>query len=236
MNTILLITALLAVPQKHECVVFLGTECPMAKLYGARLSELADRYPQIHFQGVCANENDSAEKVSKFQSQLRFGFRKDSEAAGRLGATRSPEAFLLVNDKVVYQGRIDDQYSPGTNRAAPTRCDLEEAVKEVLAGKPVSVPSTKALGCCLPTRKLKDTTVTCTAVYDNTSDNPNNPDPNVTVRNGDKSKDEMMQANLDVTRTFENRHSSSSRTTSARLLLSVLVCSVLGIAVSRSKC
>jgi hypothetical protein len=170
MNAILLITLLAApdfeieyesyVPPKYECFVFLGTDCPMAKLYANRLSELADRYPQIHFQGICANDSDSDEKVVEFQSRLRFGYRKNPEAVSRLGATRSPEAFLLVNDKVVYHGRIDDQYSPGTNRSAPTRCDLEEAIRETLAGKPVSVPGTKALGCCLPTRKLKDTTVT----------------------------------------------------------------------------
>jgi naphthalene 1,2-dioxygenase system ferredoxin subunit len=128
--------------------------------------------------------------------------------------------------------RLSDGFLEGRE----IECPLHQGSFDIRTGKPVSVPSTKALGCCLPTRKLKDTTVTCTAVYDNTSDNPNNPDPNVTVRNGDQSKDEMMQANLDVTRTFENRHSSSSRATSARLLLSVLVCSVLGIAVSRSKC
>jgi hypothetical protein len=165
MNTILLITALLAAPDfeiepRYECFVFLGTDCPMAKLYANRISEFADRFPQIHFQGVCANENDSDEKIAEFQQQLRFDFGRNREAASRLGATRSPEAVLLVNGTVVYQGRIDDQYSPGTNRATPNRCDLEEAIRETIAGKPVSVPVTQATGCHLPVTKLRDSTVT----------------------------------------------------------------------------
>jgi hypothetical protein len=66
-----------------------------------------------------------------------------------LSATRSPEAFVLVGGHIVYQGRIDDQYLPGTNRGAPTRRDLEEAIKEVLAGRPVSISRTRAVGCVL---------------------------------------------------------------------------------------
>src|SRR5688572_5383296 len=88
-----------------EVVVFLGTDCPLAKLYAGRLRELADRYPQVQFQGVSAREDEAEEKVREFGRGLGFGFRKDEDAIRRLGATRSPEAFLLVNGSVVYRGR-----------------------------------------------------------------------------------------------------------------------------------
>lgn len=136
-------------PPKYEVVVFLSTECPLAKLYANRLSELADRYPQFHFQGISANEQDSAAEIAQFQKSLRFGFKSNPATITRLGATRSPEVFVLVNDRVVYQGRIDDQYAPGANRAEPTRRDLEEAIREVLAGQPVSVAKTPAAGCLI---------------------------------------------------------------------------------------
>src|SRR5436190_2321304 len=135
------------VPPRYEVFVFLGTECPMAKLYANRLSELADRYPQIHFQGVSANESDTAAEIATFQNGLRFGFRRNPQLAARLKPTRSPEAFFFVDDKLVYHGRIDDQYTPGTNRSQPSRNDLEEAIKETLASQSVSVPETKATGC-----------------------------------------------------------------------------------------
>lgn len=134
-------------PPKYEAFVFLSTKCPLAKLYANRLGELADRYPQIHFQGVSTNEHDSAAEIAAFQKSLRFGFRSNPELMERFAATRSPEVFVLVNEQVVYHGRIDDQYTPGTNRGQPTRRDLEEAIQEALAGKPVSVPETTATGC-----------------------------------------------------------------------------------------
>jgi mono/diheme cytochrome c family protein len=135
---------------RYEVVVFLGTECPMAKLYAGRLNELAERYPQITFRAVNCSQQDSHADVFEFGKRLRFPFEKDDgRLARRLGATRSPEAFLLFEHRVVYRGRIDDQYSPGTNRAEPTRRDLEEAIKDVLAGRAVAVPETKPTGCRL---------------------------------------------------------------------------------------
>jgi Copper type II ascorbate-dependent monooxygenase, C-terminal domain len=42
------------------------------------------------------------------------------------------------------------------------------------------------------------TILTCTAVYDNSADNPDNPDPSATVRGGLQSNDEMMSGHIDV--------------------------------------
>lgn len=154
MNAILL-TLLLSAPN-CECFVFLKPECPMAKLYAPRLNELATRYPQVKFRGVCANSDESNE----FQNRLVFDCGTDRELVQRLGARRSPEAFLVRDGSVVYHGRIDDQYTPGTNRSQPTRNDLEEAIKEVLAGNPVSVSMTQATGCHLLAPKVKSNVVT----------------------------------------------------------------------------
>ncbi|HUE70201.1 MAG TPA: thiol-disulfide isomerase [Pirellulaceae bacterium] len=145
-----LVTLLLAAAPNPEVIVFLGTECPMARLYVLRLNDLANRYPEIRFRALNASDQDSAAEVAEFGKRLRFPYEKDDGSqARRLSATRSPEAFLLVGGRIVYRGRIDDQYTPGTNRGSPTRHDLEEAIKEVLAGRPVSIISTQATGCRL---------------------------------------------------------------------------------------
>ena len=133
----------------HEVVVFLGTECPMARLYANRLNEMSERYPSVKFRAVNASEQDSEAEVAEFGKLLRFPVSKDDALAHKLGATRSPEAFLLQHGRVVYSGRIDDQYTPGSNMSKPTRHDLEEALKESLEGKRVSVPHTEATGCRL---------------------------------------------------------------------------------------
>lgn len=71
------------------------------------------------------------------------------QLAGQLGAKATPEAFVVSPDgKVLYRGRIDDQYAGyGKRRAEPTTHDLRDALDAVLAGKPVAVPETKVIGC-----------------------------------------------------------------------------------------
>ncbi|MBV9122131.1 MAG: peroxiredoxin, partial [Planctomycetes bacterium] len=50
---------------------------------------------------------------------------------------------------VRYQGRIDDQYGVNGRRPQPERSDLRCALEDLLAGKPVTVPVTRATGCAL---------------------------------------------------------------------------------------
>ncbi|MBX7104516.1 MAG: redoxin domain-containing protein [Gemmataceae bacterium] len=49
------------------------------------------------------------------------------------------------------------------------------------------------------------TTIHITAVYDNSTGNPSNPDPDVTVRTGKQSWDEMFNAYVEVVRTHDDR-------------------------------
>jgi len=48
-----------------------------------------------------------------------------------------------------YHGRIDDQYGNGFRRDQPSRRDLEQALDELLAGKPISTPRTEVSGCLI---------------------------------------------------------------------------------------
>lgn len=137
-------------------VVFLGTECPLAKLYGQRLTELAQQYePQgVQFVGILSNRQDSLEEMAHYARlhEIEFPLLKDpgNQVADQLGATRTPEAFVLDPQRVVrYQGRIDDQYGIGFSRAAYSRSHLTAALDELLAGKEVSVPKVEAVGCII---------------------------------------------------------------------------------------
>ena len=139
---------------RYEVVVFLGTECPMAKLYASRLNELAERYPQVTFRAANCSEQDSHADVFEFGKRLRFPFAKDDGTLAReLGATRSPEAFLLVKGKVVYRGRIDDLYVElGNRRYEATTHDLRAALDSVLEGKKPTVTTARAVGCFIPAK------------------------------------------------------------------------------------
>ncbi len=135
-------------------IAYLGTECPLAKLYAPRLVELAARFAEsgVAFVAINANQQDSLSELAAYYKTHGFSFPllKDvgNVVADQMGAIRTPEVFLLDQDRVIrYWGRIDDKYVVGRQRDAATRHDLAVAIEELLAGKPVSVAQTEAPGC-----------------------------------------------------------------------------------------
>ncbi len=100
--------------------------------------------------------HDTQAEIEQFAHCLNFPMIKDEALAHELGATRSPEVFLLSGSQVIYRGRIDDQYEPGIHKAEPTRRDLAIAIEEALAGKPVTVAQTNPVGCYLNLKPAAD--------------------------------------------------------------------------------
>jgi hypothetical protein len=77
-----------------------------------------------------------------------FPYPKDDKAvlAKAFGAVCTPHAFLLGADlDVVYSGRIDDSRMGN----AITSPDLQNAICDVVAGRPVGVPFTEPFGCAI---------------------------------------------------------------------------------------
>ena len=136
-------------------VYFLGTECPLAKLYSGRLQELANQHKgKIRVIGVSSNQQDSIEELKVFVKKLKLkievGKDYQNKVADQFGATRTPEVFLLDGDlNVVYQGRVDDQYSPGISRAKATKHFLKDAVEELLKGQKIQLAKTDPVGCLI---------------------------------------------------------------------------------------
>ncbi len=140
-------------------VAFLGTECPLAKLYAPRLASLADEFRDRHVQflGIVSNSQDSVTEMEHYARVhgINFPLLKDAGnvIADRFRAIRTPEVFLLDSERRVrYWGRVDDQYGIGEDyanfaRSEPRRRDLAVAIEEVLSGRQVSVPVTPATGC-----------------------------------------------------------------------------------------
>ncbi len=150
-------------------VAFLGTECPLVKLYAPRLVELAQQYQKqgVAFIGINSNSQDSITEIAAYARKHKIGFPllKDSGnvVADQLGAVRTPEVFVLDAERVIrYWGRIDDQYGVGYLRDKPQRKDLEIAVQELLADKKVTQAVTPSTGCHIGRVKVprKDSAVT----------------------------------------------------------------------------
>jgi peroxiredoxin/mono/diheme cytochrome c family protein len=147
--------------KKAFVVVFIGTECPLANLYVPTLVDLHKEYASkgVQFLAINANPQDRFVSVSAHAQERNVPFPVlkdfDQHVADAFGATRTPEAFLLDAKHIIrYHGRIDDQYGVGYQREKPTRRDLRIAIEELLAGKPVTTPTTEISGC-LVTRLKK---------------------------------------------------------------------------------
>jgi peroxiredoxin len=137
-------------------IAFLGTECPLAKLYGPRLQGLADEYRErgVAIVGINSNSQDSISDIGAYVRihKLTIPILKDvgNSIADQMRAERTPEVFVLdAERRVRYRGRIDDQYGVGIARTKPTRQDLRVAIDELLAGQPVSQPVSEPVGCII---------------------------------------------------------------------------------------
>ena len=139
---------------------FFGTQCPLAKHYSLRLQRMNEEYADkgVAFIGINSNVQDSLSQIENHVRvhTVQFPALKDvgNVVADRLGATRTPEVFVLDADRRIrYHGRVDAQYTfgSGVGLAAPVekRADLQIALDELLAGKEVSVATTEPKGCII---------------------------------------------------------------------------------------
>src|SRR5690606_31241319 len=108
----------------------------------------------VRFVGINANSvktkpEDSFENMVKRMEEHKFPWvylRDDSqEVALAYGALRTPHFYVFDQDRrLIYTGRGVDNPK---DTSQMTVNDLERALEEHLAGKPVSVPLTNPLGC-----------------------------------------------------------------------------------------
>lgn len=142
---------------KQVLVVIVScNHCPTVVQYEDRMVEIQRDYESkgVHLVAINGNETDGHptddfEHMVQRAEEKSFNFpylRDDTqEVLKALGAVRTPEVFLFGPDRTLqYHGRIDD--SPDDPEAVG-RHDLREAIDEVLAGQPVSVPDTTPVGC-----------------------------------------------------------------------------------------
>jgi peroxiredoxin len=140
--------------KKAVVLAFLGTECPLARLYGPRLAELDQKYAAkgVQILGINSNRQDSITEIAAYgrTSNINFPILKDlnNKVADALGAVRTPEIFVLDGERVVrYHGRIDDQYGVGYLKKSVSEAYLPSAIESLLAGKSPAKSETGVVGC-----------------------------------------------------------------------------------------
>jgi peroxiredoxin len=147
-------------PKKAFVLLFVTDSCPIAKRYLPEVKRLWAHYSQrqIQFLVVSADPDRDLGRMAAFalRHDLPMPVVKDAggHAAKALGITRSPEVALLDGSfRLRYRGRIDDRVKFGGQRKKAARRDLAQALEEVRAGEPVSVPRTPVDGCRLSRKK-----------------------------------------------------------------------------------
>lgn len=133
-------------------IIFVSTQCPVSNAYNARMAKLYSDYSKknVAFLGINSNRRESVAEIKSHAQKhgLLFPILKDENnvIADKFGATVTPEVFVLSKDlTVLYHGRIDDSQRPANIK----RRDLRKALDEILAGKKVTTPETKAFGCTI---------------------------------------------------------------------------------------
>jgi peroxiredoxin len=131
-------------------IIFISVQCPVSNGYNERMEAMAQAYGKrgISVIGINANAGESVDAVKAHAAEKHFTFPvlKDNgnKIADKLGAMRTPEAYLLdTNNKLVYHGRIDNS----KEESKVDSNDLRDAIDALLAGKPIAKPTALAFGC-----------------------------------------------------------------------------------------
>ncbi len=153
--------------EEAEVVVLIFTcnHCPTSQAYETRMIEFTKQYKDKGVAVVAINSasplglmyaehswsdiGDSYEdmKIRAAHRGFNFPYLYDGDlqkASLAYGAMATPHIFILDKErKLRYEGRIDANQTQGVGKSE----DLIQAVDEILAGKEVSNPSTKSIGC-----------------------------------------------------------------------------------------
>ncbi len=142
--------------KKAIVFAFVGTQCPLAQLYSARLVELEKQYRDrgIAFVAVDSNVQDSLAEMAAHARKFgfEFAFLKDpsQELANRMGITRTPEVCVIDAEKTIrYRGRIDDQYGIGYSKEKATSKELVSALEAIVKKEVIATPTMDASGCLI---------------------------------------------------------------------------------------
>jgi tetratricopeptide (TPR) repeat protein len=156
--------------RRATVLLFTSTDCPISNRYAPEVRRLHDRFaPEgVRFVLVYANPSDRPQAIR--QHVTTFGYPAEAvrdprhALVRRAQATVTPEAAVFdAMGRLAYRGRIDDRYVDfGVDRPAPTQRDLLDALTAVLDGKPVTTPTTRAIGCFIVDPQASASNITFT--------------------------------------------------------------------------
>jgi peroxiredoxin len=142
---------------KAVLLFFVTTDCPVGNSYVPEMNRIHEAYAGrgVLVWAVQADTSVAEPAVAKYAAEYRYGFPlvldPRQELVNLSGAAITPQAAVLSPDgRVLYLGRIDNRVEDfGKQRPQATQNNLRAALDEVLAGRPVTHPRTKSIGCAI---------------------------------------------------------------------------------------
>lgn len=156
-------------------IIFTCNHCPTAQAYEDRIIQLTKDYSSKGVAVVAISPNDPEAvrldelgysdmgdsfeemKLRVRQKKYNFPYLFDGNTqvvAKAYGPTATPHVFIFDKQrKLRFQGRIDDMENP---TKTPTTTDTKNALDQLLAGKELSVATTKVFGCSVKWAEKKD--------------------------------------------------------------------------------
>jgi hypothetical protein len=138
-------------------LIFVTDQCPIANRYAPEIQRIEAEYGKkgIGFSLVYIGSSKYAPEYRMHWQE--FGYKipgfMDPELkwVKATGVTVTPEVVIFDSQwRMKYRGRIDNQNIEHGKVREGYRRDLRVALDEMLAGRPVSQPTTAAVGCIIP--------------------------------------------------------------------------------------
>lgn len=152
---VILAIAPLSAAEPIRVLVFTTTDCPISNRYAPEIERLAAKFKgQARFVLVYPVAADSPAMIREHMRKFAYSIESirdtDQKLVRQTGVTVTPEVAVLQGAQLLYRGRIDDRYVElGKQRPSPTQRDLENALTELSAGRPIATRETRAVGCIL---------------------------------------------------------------------------------------
>jgi len=135
---------------RPKVVVFMSSQCPCSKSHALHLKDLAARFKSnFDFYFVFSNADETHEQNLSYAKELGLNAwpvvpDPHQKLADKLGALRTPHAFVLKPDQsVAFQGGVSDSHVFEKSKVHT----LENALLEVRDQKPITVKESRLLGC-----------------------------------------------------------------------------------------
>jgi hypothetical protein len=143
---------------KAVVFIFVRVDCPISNRYAPEVRRLSASFApeKVKFWLVYPDADAQPDAIRRHVEEYDYNCEvlrdPQHELVKATGVGVTPESAVFVFNRsgarMIYRGRIDDQYVAfGKRRSAPTVHDLEDVLTAVVRGEKVEFKTTPAVGC-----------------------------------------------------------------------------------------